>query len=73
MFSAVNSSEDSTEVTADAPVGGSINRNISEVLALKQLVQTYERENNSDQRKEPNKGDDCQDRSPFEFRVDAGA
>jgi hypothetical protein len=48
MFSAVKSSEDSTEVTADAPVGVSINRNISRVLALKQSVQTYERENRSD-------------------------
>jgi hypothetical protein len=48
MFSAVKSPEDSTEVTADAPVGGSINRNISRVLALWQLVQTYELGNRSD-------------------------
>ncbi len=60
-------------MTADAPVGGSINRNISRVLALSQLVQTYEPEDHSDQRKEPNKGEDGQDRSPFKFWVDAGA
>ena len=67
------SPQDSTELPADAPVGVSINRNISRVLALSQLVQTYEPEDHSDQRKEPNKGEDGQDRSPFEFRVDARA
>jgi hypothetical protein len=68
-----NSPQDSTELPADAPVGLSINPNISRVLALSQLVQTYEPENHSDQRKEPNKGDHCQYRSPLEFRIDARA